>query len=628
MAGPKIIVVGGGLAGLSSTIKIAERGLDVDLFSIVPVRRSHSVCAQGGINAAVNTKGEGDSPAIHFDDTIYGGDFLANQSIVKDMCEKGPGIIFMLDRMGVMFNRTPEGNIDFRRFGGTLHHRTAYAGATTGQQLLYALDEQVRRQEVEGKVKKFENWEFLSAVIDDDGTCRGIVAQDMKTMEIRAFRADAVILATGGPGLIFGRSTNSMINTGTAAGAVYQQGADYANGEFIQVHPTAIPGEDKLRLMSESIRGEGGRVWTYKDGKPWYFLEEMYPAYGNLVPRDIATRAIFDVCVRQKLGVDGQNQVFLDVSHLDPHMLEVKLGGVIDIYRKFVGDDPTKVPMRIFPAVHYSMGGLWTDQSTNMTNIVGLFAVGEVDYNYHGANRLGANSLLSCIHGGLYVAGPAAIKYAQGTAKSSAGVSEDAFRREIARQTDRYNAVVKATGTENPYSLWLEMGSIMTDNVTVVRYNDKLRETDIVLQGLMERYRKVGVPDHSGWSNQSLFFTRQLWNMLVLARVITIGALMRDESRGAHYKPDFPDRDDARFLKTTRARFVGPTDAPQFSYEDVDIQYIKPRPRRYDVAKGEGSGAPASAVVATPTTNGKTNGAEGGLVAGGAAVTSTPLRKE
>jgi succinate dehydrogenase / fumarate reductase flavoprotein subunit len=615
MAGPKVIVVGGGLAGLSATIKIAEKGLDVDLFSIVPVRRSHSVCAQGGINAAVNTKGEGDSPAIHFDDTIYGGDFLANQSIVKDMCDRGPGIIFMLDRMGVMFNRTPEGNIDFRRFGGTLHHRTAYAGATTGQQLLYALDEQVRRQEVEGKVKKHENWEFLSAVLDDEGVCRGIVAQDMKSMEIRAFKGDAVILATGGPGLIFGRSTNSMINTGTAASAVYQQGADYANGEFIQVHPTAIPGEDKLRLMSESIRGEGGRVWTYKDGKPWYFLEEMYPAYGNLVPRDIATRAIFDVCVRQKLGVDGQNQVFLDISHLDAHMLEVKLGGVIDIYRKFVGDDPTKVPMRIFPAVHYSMGGLWTDQATNMTSIPGLFAAGEVDYNYHGANRLGANSLLSCIHGGLYGAGPAAIKYAQGSAKPAESVDEEPFRREVARQTDRYKGVVEARGKENPYALWLEMGSIMTDNVTVVRYNDKLRETEMVLQGLMERYKDLGVPDHSGWTNQSLFFTRQLWNMLVLGRVITLGALQRDESRGAHYKPDFPDRDDERFLKTTRARYVGPTDAPQLTYEAVDIQYIKPRPRRYDVAKAEGTSSSAptrttGAAPATVTPNGKKSAGE------------------
>src|SRR5690606_19705705 len=237
--------------------KAAEAGADIDLLSIVPVKRSHSVCAQGGINGAVNTKGEGDSPWEHFDDTVYGGDFLANQPPVKAMCEAAPAIIHLMDRMGVMFNRTPEGLLDFRRFGGTKHHRTAYAGATTGQQLLYALDEQVRRWEVAGRVTKYEHWEFVGIVLDDEGVCRGIVAQDLRSMEIREFRADAVILATGGPGIIFGKSTNSVINTGTAASAVYQQGVHYANGEFIQIHPTAIPGDDKLRLMSESARGEG-----------------------------------------------------------------------------------------------------------------------------------------------------------------------------------------------------------------------------------------------------------------------------------------------------------------------------------------------------------------------------------
>jgi len=213
MAKPKIIVVGGGLAGLMATIKISEAGVPVDLFSVVPVKRSHSVCAQGGINGAVNTKGEGDSTWQHFDDTIYGGDFLANQELPKQMCEAAPSIIYMLDRMGVMFNRTPEGLIDFRRFGGTLHHRTAFAGATTGQQLLYALDEQVRRQEVAGLVNKFEGWEFLSAILDDDGTCRGIVAINLDTLETRAFKADAVIICTGGPGLIFGKSTNGEKTT-------------------------------------------------------------------------------------------------------------------------------------------------------------------------------------------------------------------------------------------------------------------------------------------------------------------------------------------------------------------------------------------------------------------------------
>src|SRR5713101_714043 len=234
------IVVGGGLAGLTTTIKPAEAGEQVDLFSIVPVKRSHSVCAQGGINGAVNTKAEGDSPMIHFDETIYGGDFLAHQPPVKAMCEAAPAIIYLFDRMGVMFNRTPEGLLDFRRFGGTKHHRTAFAGATTGQQLLYALDEQVRRFEADGLVRKFEMWEFLGLVRDADGNCRGIVALDWYSGKIEAFAAMAVMLATGGPGIVFGRSTNSVINTGTAASVAYQEGAIYANGEFVQVHPTSI----------------------------------------------------------------------------------------------------------------------------------------------------------------------------------------------------------------------------------------------------------------------------------------------------------------------------------------------------------------------------------------------------
>ncbi|PTX59335.1 succinate dehydrogenase subunit A [Melghirimyces profundicolus] len=577
----KVIIVGGGLAGLMATVKVAEAGADVDLFSIVPVRRSHSVCAQGGINGAVNTKGEGDSPWEHFDDTIYGGDFLANQPPVKAMTEAAPGIIYLMDRMGVPFNRTPEGLLDFRRFGGTRHHRTAFAGATTGQQLLYALDEQVRRWEVAGNVTKYEHWEFLSIVQDDEGRCRGIVAQDRRSMEIRAFRADAVIMASGGPGIIFGKSTNSMINTGTAASAVYQQGAYYANGEFIQVHPTAIPGDDKLRLMSESARGEGGRVWTYKDGKPWYFLEEMYPAYGNLVPRDIATRAIFKVCVDMKLGINGENMVYLDLSHKDPKELDIKLGGIIEIYEKFMGEDPRKVPMKIFPAVHYSMGGLWVDFN-QMTNIPGLFAAGECEYQYHGANRLGANSLLSCIFGGM-VAGPNALEYIRGLDKSAEDLSSTLFEAQQKKEQEKYDNILKMDGDENPYKLHKELGEWMTDNVTVVRYNDRLKKTDDKIQELMERWKRINVGDTSTWSNQSASFVRQLWNMLELARVITLGAYNRNESRGAHYKPEFPERNDEEWLKTTKAKYT--ENGPAFEYEEVDTSLIKPRPRRYDVAK-------------------------------------------
>lgn len=579
MSKGKVIVVGGGLAGLMSTVKIAEHETHVDLFSLVPVKRSHSVCAQGGINGAVNTKGEGDSPWIHFDDTIYGGDFLANQPPVKAMCEAAPGIIHLFDRMGVMFNRTPEGLLDFRRFGGTQHHRTAFAGATTGQQLLYALDEQVRRHEVAGLVTKYEGWEFLGAVIDDDGVCRGIMAQDLKTMEIRSFAADAVIMATGGPGIIFGKSTNSMINTGSAASIVYQQGVYYANGEMIQIHPTAIPGDDKLRLMSESARGEGGRIWTYKDGKPWYFLEEKYPAYGNLVPRDIATREIFHVCVDMKLGINGENMVYLDLSHKDPHELDVKLGGIIEIYEKFVGDDPHKVPMKIFPAVHYSMGGLWVDYD-QMTNIPGLFAAGECDFSQHGANRLGANSLLSAIYGGM-VAGPNAVRYIEGLEKSSDAVSSTIYDRHVKEQQDKWSRIMSMDGTENAYILHKELGEWMTDNVTVVRYNDRLLKTDEKIQELLERYQNININDTAKWSNQGASFTRQLQNMLQLARVITLGAYNRNESRGAHYKPEFPERNDEEFLKTTMAKFVDAKSAPALRYEDVDISLITPRKRDY-----------------------------------------------
>jgi len=585
---PKIIVVGGGLAGLSAAIKIAEMGGHVDLFSIVPVKRSHSVCAQGGINAAKNLKGEGDSTWQHFDDTIYGGDFLANQPPVKQMCDAAPAIIDLLDRMGVPFNRTPEGLLDFRRFGGTLYNRTAFAGATTGQQLLYALDEQVRRYESEGKVTKFEGWEFLSAVLDRQRICRGICAMDLRSMAVRTFPADAIIMATGGIGAIFGKSTNSVVCTGSSQSSLYQQGVYYANGEFIQVHPTSIPGEDKLRLMSESARGEGGRVWVPKqpgdarnpksipESERWYFLEEWYPKYGNLVPRDVATRAIHKVVYEYHLGIDGKPMVYLDLTHIDRNVLDRKLEGILEIYEKFVGDDPRDTPMKIFPGMHYTMGGLWVDFK-QATNIPGIYAAGECEYQYHGANRLGANSLVSCIWGG-FVAGPEAVKYAR---NASAARSNGHFEAEQKRQEDINARLMKAEGSENPFLLWRELGDVMTQNCTVIRYNKNLKATDAKLVELLERYQKVNLSDRMQWANTTIAFTRQLYNMLQLARVIAQGAAMRDESRGAHYKPDFPDRDDKNWLKTTKATFAPDVDEPRFEFEPVDISLIPPRARKY-----------------------------------------------
>ncbi|HXM75972.1 MAG TPA: FAD-binding protein, partial [Thermoanaerobaculia bacterium] len=445
-----------------------------------------------------------------------------------------------------------------------------------------------------------------------DGNCRGIVALDWHSMKIEAFPASAVMLATGGPGIVFGRSTNSVINTGTAASAAYQDGARYANGEFIQVHPTSIPGTDKLRLMSESARGEGGRIWVPRtqgdkrdpksipEKERWYFLEEKYPAYGNLVPRDIATREIFQVCL-EGFGIGGRREVYLDLTHIPRKELDVKLGGILEIYEKFVGDDPRVTPMKVFPGMHYSMGGLWVqfakDDRTGMldetsarnqaTNVPGLFASGEVDFSIHGANRLGANSLVSCLYGGK-IGGPAMVRYGRETA-SKLPAAEGAFAAAKKRWETEFARLANLTGPENPHAIAEEMGDWMTDNVTVVRENGRLRETENRLQELEERWKNVGLTDRSGYANREISFINQLRNMLVIARVMTRGALLREESRGAHFKvrdlskgltqENALPRDDANFLKTTIAEHA--PEGPRITYVAVDTSLIPPRPRKY-----------------------------------------------
>ncbi len=412
MAAPRIIVVGGGLAGLAAVIKIAEAGGTVDLFSIVPVKRSHSVCAQGGINAAKNLKGEGDTTDKHFDDTIYGGDFLANQTPVKAMCEAAPGIIDLLDRMGVPFNRTPEGLLDFRRFGGTLYHRTAFAGATTGQQLLYALDEQVRRYESDGKVKKYEGWEFLSAVLDSKGVGprhhraqpahhgapllpgrrhhprhrrhRRHLRQEHQLRRLHRLRAVGHLPAgrllrqrrvhPGPSHLPFPAKTS-------CASCRSRRAAKAAASGCRAPRATSAP-SSRFPSPSASTSSKSG-------------IRNTATSFPATSPRAPFTRW----STSSGLGIDGQPMVYLDLTHIDRATLNRKLDGILEIYEKFVGDDPREVPMKIFPGMHYTMGGLWVDFN-QMTNIPGLFAAGECEYQYHGANRLGANSLVSCIFGG------------------------------------------------------------------------------------------------------------------------------------------------------------------------------------------------------------------------------------
>jgi succinate dehydrogenase / fumarate reductase flavoprotein subunit len=618
----RVIVVGGGLAGLACSVKLAEEGVGVDLFSMVPVKRSHSVCAQGGINACNEiARQQGYSEWQHFDETALGGDFLADQPPVLEMCNWAPKIIDLLDRMGVPFNRTAEGQRDLRLFGGSLFKRTFFSGATTGQQLLYALDEQTRRWEAEGRVNKYEFWEFLWPVIHD-GRCVGIVAQDMRTMQIKACRADAVVMATGGNGLIFGKSTMSVICTGGAVSRCMQAGAIYGNPEMVQVHPTAIPGEDKCRLISESARGEGGRVWVPRkpgdtrppnsipEGERWYFLEEKYPKYGNLVPRDIATREIFQVC-QDGYGVGGGNMVYLDlrdkVKEVGRERVLGKLEGILEIYEKFVGSDPLDEPMKIFPAVHYTMGGLWVgfkknektggmafgDPANLMTNLPGLYAMGECNFAYHGANRLGANSLLSCIFDGLF-GGTCIRNYCTDVAPAAADVPQSAFDLTVTSEMDKMNRLARNSGDENPYKLWQEMGKTMLETCTVVRHNEKLENTLGLVKQWRERFGRVKLSDTGLYTNQNLSFARALGDMLIAAEGIVRGALLRNESRGAHFKPAFPNRDDANFLKATLATYDAASGDVKIDYGAVDTSLIAPRARTY----GKKDAAPVATTAA------------------------------
>jgi succinate dehydrogenase / fumarate reductase flavoprotein subunit len=432
---------------------------------------------------------------------------------------------------------------------------------------------------------------------------------DLFNMKLSVLKGDAVVMATGGIGMIFKKSTNSTFCTGAANGRLFKQGMTYANGEFLQIHPTAIPGIDKLRLMSESARGEGGRIWVYGDssktieipdgrhipcgetGKPWYFLEELYPTFGNLVPRDIGSREILRIC-QMGMGIEGGNHVFLDITHLSQAKKE-KLQAILEIYEKFTGEDPTKVPMRIFPAMHYTMGGAWVDwpaaddpdrelRFRQMTNLKGCFSIGEADYQYHGANRLGANALLACIFSGL-VAGQEVPRYIDQLDSSFRDTSSTIYEREIAAEEELKRDLLSRDGSENIHQLHDDLADWMTRHVTVKRNNRELSLTIDALKEIRERYQCISLDDRGQFANQTYAFANQFGAMLELALVITKGALLRNEFRGSHFKPEFPQRDDEHWLKTTLASYQ--EDEPSISYESVDLRHLKPVERDYTTAK-------------------------------------------
>ncbi|MCL2823672.1 MAG: FAD-binding protein [Polyangiaceae bacterium] len=667
----RVVVVGSGIAGLMAAIRLCEAGIPVDIVSLDVGRRS-SVCARDGINAAFGTGSGGDSPRLHFEDTIRGGDYLAHQPLVMGMVEAAPQLVHLLERMGVPFDRTAEGLLRLRQLSGSLCARTAFSGDTIGLQVVSVLDEQVRRYEAEAvvggggvvvrepMVRRFEGWEFLRLVLDDEGRCVGIVGQDMRTMEVRAFRGDAVCLATGGYGGLFGRYSGSGVGVGVArlgaaVSRVFQQGAVFANGEFVQMHPASVVGVHSSHCVSESVCAEGGRYWVPTDISDTraphliptrerdYFLERMYPGLGNLVPLDLAARAVYQVCVHGGRGFfdkgSGNNDlaVYLDVSHLPERHLRRQLGGELDAYQKRTGVNPCNHPMKVSLAAHYCMGGVWVDYECGVdgsilvgsprnhaTSIPGLYAVGEVEYGYHGASLIGGNSLLSCLYGGTLVA-PAIAGYVDSLGVRSADVGVGVFEAAEAMERDEFVRVLGQNREEKSdkkvESVWRlrgELSDVMFGSCGGERDDESLRMALDRIGVLAEKLKQVRVDDVGRCWNQSVQAVRAMDSMVVLARLVVESALYRTESRGAHCRVEHgggskgggseggrsSGRDDSGWLRSTLARcgdggrveFVR-----SFSYDcagervsvkdDVDTSLVAVGDRGYDVVVSGCGGA-------------------------------------
>lgn len=569
---PKFIVVGGGVAGLASALRLAERGATVKLFSVFPAGRVLSADGSDGFNGASDAKGEGDTTRSHFEDTIRAGDFLANQELPRRLCDAAPALVDLFDRMGVAFDRTSEGLVDFFRSEGGRYRRTACSGNATGANVAAALDGQVRRYEDAGLVERFEGWEFVSAVLDGRGVCRGIVAQNLSTMAFESFKTDAVIACSGEAVSVFGSSSSAPFES-SAAAPLYKQGAYYANGEFVHFHPAGIHGPDKARLIPDT---SGGRFWVPRHGNPWYFLEEGIDPEIGAPSQAAANRAIHKIIYEQNLGIDGAPAVYLDFTHLRRTGAGLPRS-LVDFCMKFARTDPRESPVKIAPAAQCAQGGLWTDDD-HMTSIPGVFAAGECCYQYHGAGPLSGNALPSRVFGGFYAADKA-FDYAGGLARGCDETDEAHFINESSLQRERFHGIVDMSGPENLRRLREELGLTMTESMAAVCGNAKLKSAVNRILEFKERFDRCGVSDKSSWVNQEAVFARRLKGMLDIAHVMTLGALLRDESRGNHHKPAFPERDDDKYLKTTKARYG--KEEPLISYEDVDTRHFKPSPQPF-----------------------------------------------
>lgn len=601
-----IIVVGTGLAGASAAASLAELGYNVINLCIQDSpRRAHSIAAQGGINAAKNYPNDGDSIWRLFYDTIKGGDFRSREANVYRLAQISNNIIDQCVAQGVPFNREYGGLLANRSFGGAQVSRTFYCRGQTGQQLLLGAYGALMRQVSAGQVKSLPRREMLDLVVID-GKARGIVARNLVNGQIESYVGHAVVVATGGYGNVYFLSTNAKNSNATAIWRCHKRGAFFANPCYTQIHPTCIPVsghyQSKLTLMSESLRNDG-RVWVPKqkgDTRPPneipeeerdYYLERRYPAFGNLVPRDIASRAAKQVCDEGRgVGATGQ-AVYLDFSdaikRLGIDYIREKYGNLFDMYERITGENPYEVPMRIYPAVHYTMGGLWVDYNL-MSTIPGLFVLGEANFSDHGANRLGASALMQGLADGYFIIPYTIGDYLAGTPLDVVSTEHEAFKEAQARIDEQVKKFLALKGKKTVTQFHQQLGKILWDYVGMSRNAKGLKYAMEEIRKLKEEFwQNVNVAGESDNLNKNLEFAGRVADFFELAELMAIDALHREESCGAHFREEYqtPDgealRDDKKFSYVAAWEYKGEGKNPELHKEPLTFEYVKPTQRSY-----------------------------------------------
>jgi succinate dehydrogenase / fumarate reductase flavoprotein subunit len=601
-----IIVVGTGLAGASAASSLGELGYNVLSFCIQDSpRRAHSIAAQGGINAAKNYQNDGDSIQRLFYDTIKGGDYRSREANVFRLAQVSVNIIDQCVAQGVPFAREYGGLLDNRSFGGAQVSRTFYARGQTGQQLLLGAYQSMMRQVELGTVHPFPNREMLDLVVVN-GQARGIVCRNLITGALERYAGHAVLLCTGGYGTAYYLSTNAVNSNVTASWRAHKRGAFFGNPCYTQIHPTCIPvsGEhqSKLTLMSESLRNDG-RVWVPRkagDRRPPeqipeserdYYLERRYPSFGNLVPRDVASRNAKAVCDEGRGVGDSGLAVYLDfadsIGRLGVEVIKSRYGNLFDMYMKITGEDPYKVPMRIYPAIHYAMGGLWVDYNL-MSTIPGLHVLGEANFSDHGANRLGASALMQGLADGYFVIPYTLAHYLGSTSFPAVATDHDAFREAENAVQERIDTLLNVKGSKTPRELHRQLGQLLWDDVGMSRSDESLRRALTHIPMLREEFwQNVSVPGRKDNLNKNLEYAGRVADYLEFAEVLTLDALHRTESCGGHFREESqtPDgealRDDAHFSYAAAWEFQGVGKPPVLHKEPLTFEYVQPSQRSY-----------------------------------------------